>query len=105
MSIIPNEPEKAFLKRLQAKDAATIRQFIEQYFGPLYLLVVLLNCDPDKSGVIIKKTFTTAMERINSYDPTQVSLWIWLVRIMTPQLDIHANDILKRVSTILKEYQ
>lgn len=105
MLMHPKDPEMLFLQQLREHNKAAMQQLIDQYHGPLYYFTLLLTENNEIAKVVVKKTVITAMDKIHTYDPAECSIWIWLIRVMIPHLDISHTEILKRALLLMKSSQ
>lgn len=98
------EVDPHFLARLRARELPAIEELIDNQGAAVYQVIALLEKDAGKAYNIMVTTFTIAMGLIESYYPSQGSLFRWLLQIAIPQLEGESNEIVERLNTLIQSF-
>lgn len=98
------EVDPHFLARLRAHELPAIEEFIDNQGAAVYQVIALLERDANRAYNIMVTTFTIAMGLIETYYPSQGSLFRWLLQIAIPQVDGEHKEIVERLNTLIESF-
>ena len=93
-----------FLDRLRSKERIAVQQFVDEYSGALYLLILFIVEDGKKAEKVLHYALKAAIAAIHTYDPQQEGLFLWLLKKAIPQIDIDRNIVIEKFKLLIQAY-
>ncbi|QEC44401.1 hypothetical protein [Pseudobacter ginsenosidimutans] len=94
-----------FLDRLRAKERVALQQFVDEYSGALYFLILFIVEDDKRSEKVLHYALKAAIAAIHTYDPQQEGLFLWLLKKAIPQIDIDRNVIVEKFKLLMQSFE
>jgi RNA polymerase sigma factor (sigma-70 family) len=98
--VVPLGDEEAVVRRLQRGDRAALATLYGWYGDRLYRAILRYLPRPEAAEDVLKDTFRTALERIDTFSWQGRSIYPWLRRIgVNKALDLHRRTTRERAVT------
>ena len=81
-SSLPEQPDRALVRRLAEGSAPALGAFYDRWEHPVYSLIVRVIKNPDDAELVVEDTFWCAWQTASDYDAARGSVHDWLLKIV-----------------------